>query len=258
MKFHEALRGILRLYGFELMEDETGRLFELLRKYRAFEELPCLWDALRLVMYSSRTASGSAEALSDGARLYRLSLLPESTGYLRCADALRKSLVWQGHLSGALASYLVDSISYALGVTCSEKSSADLSARLLDLVISDAGLAAPSRSGRSGRIRAVRMPSFRDLAGHLRAWLRRLLLIAAASAAACLLFWLAADDPAGTAEAWYAKALGWAGSLQCRSGDDAGCGRAAGLYRRAAELGDADAAGRLGTMYCLGLGTYRN
>ena len=83
MKFHEALRGILRLYGFELMEDETGRLFELLRKYRAFEELPCLWDALRLVMYSSRTASGSAEALSDGARLYRLSLLPESTGYLR-------------------------------------------------------------------------------------------------------------------------------------------------------------------------------
>ena len=258
MKFHEALRGILRLYGFELMEDETGRLFELLRKYRAFEELPCLWDALRLVMYSSRTASGSAEALSDGARLYRLSLLPEITGYLRCADALRKSLVWQGHLSGALASYLVDSISYALGVTCSEKSSADLSARLLDLVISDAGLAAPSRSGRSGRIRAVRMPSFRDLAGHLRAWLRRLLLIAAASAAACLLFWLAADDPAGTAEAWYAKALGWAGSLQCRSGDDAGCGRAAGLYRRAAELGDADAAGRLGTMYCLGLGTYRN
>lgn len=74
----------------------------------------------------------------DGAKLCRLSLQPKGGGYFRCADAVKKELVWRHHLSAPLAGYAVDSVSYALGVTYSEKSCADLNVRLTELVLSAA------------------------------------------------------------------------------------------------------------------------
>lgn len=53
MKFHEAFREILSLYGFDIMTEAYGggsMLCELMKKYHAFSELPALNEALWDIM----------------------------------------------------------------------------------------------------------------------------------------------------------------------------------------------------------------
>lgn len=129
MKFHEALRQIVRLNGREVMEEGRRSLIGFLRKHHAFDDLPVIEDAMAYLLFPP---SGGADGYA--ARLTRLSRLPDRRQYFAEAEKVKKSLAEERHFSRALADYAVDSVSYALDVTYSPETMADLGRRLEDLV----------------------------------------------------------------------------------------------------------------------------
>ena len=96
MKFHEALRQIVRLNGREVMEEGRRSLIGFLRKHHAFDDLPVIEDAMAYLLFPP---SGGADGYA--ARLTRLSRLPDRRQYFAEAEKVKKSLAEERHFSRA-------------------------------------------------------------------------------------------------------------------------------------------------------------
>ena len=107
MKLHEALRKILKQFGTSVMQDGK-RLMSMMADFHAFEDYPAMKKVMGAVFtgrYGKELFTRAADDESDDYRLY--------IGYLR------ESLVQILHFREEFASYAVDSVSFALGLSSS-------------------------------------------------------------------------------------------------------------------------------------------
>ena len=107
MKLHEALRKILKQFGTSVMQDGK-RLMSMLADFHAFEDYP----AMKQVM-------GAVFTGRYGKELYTRAADDESGDYMLYTGYLRPSLVQILHFREEFASYAVDSVSFAMGLSSS-------------------------------------------------------------------------------------------------------------------------------------------
>ena len=205
MKFHEALRQIVRLNGREVMDEGRRSLIGFLRKHHAFDDLPVIEDAMAYFLFPT---SGGADGYA--ARLTRLSRLPDRRQYFAEAEKAKKSLAEERHFSRALADYAVDSVSYALDVNYSPETMADLGRRLEDLVSAErapeGGRRQDTEGGDKGRCGSGR---WKIRIFHLIFWGLALYIL---SPLIIRLVPPLVHDPVVTVRSWYWTVIGWGGS----------------------------------------------
>ena len=107
MKLHEALRKILKQFGTSVMQDGK-RLMSMMADFHAFEDYP----AMKQVM-------GAVFTGRYGKELYTRAADDESGDYMLYTGYLRQSLVQILHFREEFASYAVDSVSFAMGLSSS-------------------------------------------------------------------------------------------------------------------------------------------
>ena len=105
MKLHEALRKILKQFGTSVMQDGK-RLMSMMADFHAFEDYP----AMKQVM-------GAVFTGRYGKELFTRAADDESGDYELYIGYLRQSLVQILHFREEFASYAVDSLSFALGLS---------------------------------------------------------------------------------------------------------------------------------------------
>lgn len=105
MKLHEALRKILKQFGTSVMQDGK-RLMSMMADFHAFEDYP----AMKQVM-------GAVFTGRYGKELFTRAADDESGDYMLYIVYLRESLVQILHFREEFASYAVDSVSFALGLS---------------------------------------------------------------------------------------------------------------------------------------------
>ena len=136
MKLHQALRKIIREYGVPVLCEK--RLLFILSDFSAFEEHPDLSQ-----LFETIVADGSGMALS------RLALDDDNEGCLSFAGGLRKSLSSHSHAGSELVNYAVDSILFALGMQTAVSAPSDAPSMTGKEAKGEKGVAGSGASGSS-------------------------------------------------------------------------------------------------------------
>ena len=126
MKLHEALRQLFAKYGGSVMdEDAHFDIMGWLSDRKVFDSYPAMKLALLAVLSNN-----------DGRELWEYSCAGDNARYFKFADWVKQRYV--NPYSVQLIGYVVDSVSYGLGMKRTASDAQDLDRRLQELIASDA------------------------------------------------------------------------------------------------------------------------
>ena len=256
MKLHEALKGIFSKFGLGVLED--GRFQGFLADYRAYDEFPAMREVMRSLAdggYGKELGSRIRNGNDADIRLY--------------GNYLKKALSAALNFKSEFASYAVDSIFFAMGLTGSVQEPRDhgfhasAGSAAWDMGSYGASESGPSSGGREdGSAQESPRCGSHDPAGILREAKEG---NADAQIKAGDLYFTGYCSPRDFDEAakWYRKAaiqgdvsaeMRLASLYESGTGAERDFTLAAKWYRKAAEQGDSGAQYKLALMYDSGTG----